>query len=206
MRSRASRGLHQRAVMARIPLFFPIWCAAALSLSACGGGGGGAGSVPSTGGGGGGQTSNPTPTPSPTPTPTPIPTPTPTPGPMVGSWSGNGSFAESAPATSAPQPSGTSALASLNFAAVGQSATVTIIQAGYSGAFVTNFGYFPALGTSSNCASIISVTGGAGGVFTVTDTGSGFSNCALFFQDASVSGPQIYVPITAPVSLTGTGG
>jgi hypothetical protein len=130
---------------------------------------------------------------------------TPPPGAFTLAWAGNGGFATSAsPVTVTPMPgSGTQPTASsapMAFASVGQSATVSLSQANYSGPFSYQFG------STKTCAGNVEVSHPSAATFVISDLANSFSNCVVYFYAApgDFTGPSISIPVNGPVSLGGT--
>ena len=125
------------------------------------------------------------------------------------SWAGNGSFATSGPAvTYSPWPTTSTAYAptyggTVNFAAVGQSATFTATQFG-NATFGWAYEYVGDNGDNPNaCTGNISVTQAANN-FTVTALQASFVGCALFIYGSSGINQSIFYQIDGPVTLGGS--
>ena len=149
---------------------------------------------------GSGGTPPPAPTASPTispPTPTPVPTVSV--GSLFASWTGGNGFSESSVTASAPPGTGTPPPVvtgqTINFASSGQTATVTLTESGFTGAFSGSL--------SSGCNGNATMSGPAGNTFLITDnTSADFTGCTATFYGLSTAG-SIAFPITGGVTLGG---
>ena len=88
------------------------------------------------------------------------------------------------------------------YSAVSQAATVTLSQVSGNGHFSYNLGSFPSL--SGTCQGNVVVARISANSFSITDLGTGYNGCAIFFIGASSTVPNIYFQITGPVILGGT--
>ena len=133
-----------------------------------------------------------------------VPSPSPLPaGALSVSWQGNGSFATAAGATTTVLPTAAAKsvyAGTIAFGQVGQSATISAAEAGGPVPTVV-LGYFN--GNTTACAGNVTLVPAGASTFTLTDTGQGFSDCAVIVFGSASYGLELFYRVTGPVSLGG---
>ena len=154
---------------------------------------------------GGGGSSVPSQT---TPTATPSPSPTSTgasPGPILASWKGDGSYTARSdpnwPLSFVPLPGNSNVMYTkgppIVYTTLGQSVTVLLSQANYSG-------LLPTLATFTGQCTGLSGSATGNTSFQVRYSGIASSNCVLQF-DGAYNGPNVGVSVVLPISVPNGG-
>lgn len=145
---------------------------AALAISGCGGGGSSTPVVSPT-------VTPATPTPTPSPSPTPTPTAAPTAGPVVAAYTTAFGVSGTAPST-------------LGFLAPTQTASLTVTETNYTGAFTA----------ASSCAAItVSPASSPTGAFTLTAAGAAASGCTITITGATGQTATLAATVATPAGV-----
>jgi len=156
-----------------------------------------------SGGGGSGVPSQTIATASPSPSPTPSTAGSP--GPIIASWKGDGSYTARSnpnwPLSFVPLPGNASVMYTngppIVYTALGQSVTVLLSQANYSG-------LLPILATfTGQCSGLFGNATGSS-TFQVKYSGIGSTNCVLQF-DGAYNGPNVGVSVILPITVPSGG-